>query len=183
MYCSFRNSLARYNGGSLSQNRHATYIQVTERASENTSGHQETTETARVEQQRIMSTNQGLLSEIESQLARQLCWRRIMSGAYFVTSAVAIVCAGAATIVSGIGHAEVGAVLAGTATVLLGIEKGMMFREKWAFHLSTYARLDALRIEYSNGAISDENAVKRLSEIICNYATDLPIDRRNTSAS
>lgn len=130
-----------------------------------------------------MEISERLLQTIDGELATQLKWRRIMSGAYFVTSAVAIMSAGAATVVAGMGYAEMGAVLAGTATVLLGMEKAMLFREKWSHHLSTHARLESLRLEYLHAGLSEAETAKHMGKIVTDYGTNLPVSERREENS
>lgn len=130
-----------------------------------------------------MTTGNALDVDIERMLREQNRWRRVMSGAYFATSAFAIVAAGASTVVSGIGHAAAGSALAGAATILFGIEKAMLFREKWAHHLSTSMQLDALRLELQHGAKSETEVVRELRSILTDYAVKLPIARREQRAN
>jgi hypothetical protein len=131
-----------------------------------------------------MEKQKQLLQTLEDRLAQQLTWRRVMSGAYFVSSAVAIVCAGAATVVSGGGYSTVGAVLAGATTIVLGLEKAMLFREKWSHHLLTYGQLEALRLEYLHAGLTEAETAKRLGSIITQYGANLPVaPREHTQGS
>lgn len=127
-----------------------------------------------------MESDDRLLQTIDRELTTQLTWRRIMSGAYFVTSATAIICAGGATVVSGMGYAGWGAILAGMATILLGIEKAMLFREKWSHHLVTHSKLESLRLQYLHTGLSEAEAANRMGAILTEYGANLPVsDREN----
>jgi hypothetical protein len=125
-----------------------------------------------------MTTVDSLAQELDRELKKQVTWRRVMSGAYFVTSAVAITCSGAATVAAGLEMSTEAAVLAGGATVLFGLEKAMLFREKWAHHLGTSTQIQALKLQYLHGDVSDASAARRIGEILTEYAIGLPIARR-----
>jgi hypothetical protein len=128
-----------------------------------------------------MSKNDALIEELGHEIRRQNLWRRIMSIAYFVTSAAAIACSGAATIVAGL-QLQYAAWLAGGATVLFGLEKAMLFREKWIHHLTTASQLEALRYGYVYGELTDEQASARIGHVLTEYAVKLPIASRDGSA-
>ena len=123
--------------------------------------------------------NAALIEELEREIRRQNIWRRIMSVAYFVTSASAIACSGAATVVAGLGHAAYAAWLAGGATVLFGLEKAMLFREKWMHHLTTASQLEALRFGYVYGQLTVEQASQRIGAVLTEYAVKLPVGARD----
>jgi hypothetical protein len=122
-----------------------------------------------------MAKNEALIKELEIALSRQHRWRRIMSVSYFTSTALAIICSGAATIVAGLGNSVDAANLAGVATILFGLEKAMLFREKWTHHLGISAQLQALRYRYLFGDTSDAEAAAGMGEIISNYAINLPV--------
>lgn len=124
------------------------------------------------------SPDQGLLQEIESSLRHHHRWRRIMSVAYFLTAAAVIVFSGAATIVAGIGQSMYAAILAGGATVLVGLEKGMLFREKWSHRLTISAQLEVLKNDYRFRDVSREAAAERLNGLLGEHAVRLPIATR-----
>jgi hypothetical protein len=67
-----------------------------------------------------------------------------MSISYFAASGIALLYSTAATIAAAGGHAPAGAVLAGMATLLFGLEKALLLREKWAHHLAIAGRLDTV---------------------------------------
>ena len=123
----------------------------------------------------------AFLADIQIQLKHQTTWRRVMSGAYFVSTAVAILASGAATVMSGLGFSAWGAVLAGAATVFFGLEKAMLFREKWTHHLNTCAELEALRVEYIHGGLDIKEAAEKMTAVVMNYARKLPVDRRKSA--
>lgn len=121
----------------------------------------------------------ALMQDLDNRLAHQNKWRYITSGAYFGTTASAIICSGSATVVAALGSAKYAAILAGATTILLGLEKAMMFREKWAHHLRIWARLDSLRLQYLHGSLDDEIVAQRLGTIVEEYSVSLPIEERS----
>lgn len=128
-----------------------------------------------------MGGSSSLIQELDDEIRHQNKWRVIMSTLYFVTSAVAIVCSGGATVVAGLGNANDAALLAGSATVLFGLEKAMLFREKWSHHLSTATQLESARLGYKYGEVSEQEIAKRVGAILTEYAVELPIAARGTT--
>jgi hypothetical protein len=116
-----------------------------------------------------------LIAEIDAQLTFQVKWKRVMSAAYFITAALAIVSSAAATVVAGAGYTVAASILAGAATALFGLEKALLFREKWTHHLNSAMQLQALKIEYQHGALDAVKTSQRLAEILTTYAIRLPI--------
>lgn len=68
---------------------------------------------------------------------------------------------------------------AALATVLIGLEKSLLFREKWKFHLLMHSRLKSLQISSAIGQLDDQALAKSLSEIMVNYASSLPMQVRD----
>ncbi|MGO9530949.1 MAG: hypothetical protein ACLP3B_07185 [Syntrophobacteraceae bacterium] len=122
-----------------------------------------------------MNDTDPFLAEIDGKLAFQTKWRRIMSISYFTSTALALVCSSGATVVSAIGQAFWGSLLAATATVLFGLEKTLLLREKWSHHLTIAAELEALKLALSYGGLSEVAAAKRMGELLKDYAVKLPV--------
>jgi len=116
-----------------------------------------------------------LIAEIEGQLAFQVKWKRIMSGAYFTTAALGIGTSAAATVMAGAGDSLGASILAGGATALFGLEKALLFREKWTHHLNSAMQLEALKIEHQYGGLDGAKTSQRFAEILTTYAIRLPI--------
>lgn|SRR5262249_28839531 len=122
--------------------------------------------------------DEGLVSEIDAQLAFQTKWKRIMSVAYFSCAALAITASAGATVVAALEYSVIASILAGTATTLFGLEKALLFREKWSHHLSSAMQLQALKIEYLHGGLDNGKASQRMADILMSYAVHLPIAPR-----
>jgi hypothetical protein len=119
-----------------------------------------------------------LVAEIEAKLVFQVKWKRIMSAAYFTTTALGLVFSAAATVVAGVGYSLGASILAGSATALFGLEKALLFREKWTHHLNSAMQLEALKIEYQYGTLDATKTSQRLAEILTSYAARLPVTPR-----
>jgi hypothetical protein len=78
-------------------------------------------------------------------------------------------------------QSQIAAILAAIATVSVGLEKSLLFREKWKFHLGIATRLFVLKYERQMGVLSDDNFSKRLTAILSQYADALPISSREKS--
>jgi len=119
-----------------------------------------------------------LATEIDRHISHQIRWRRVMSGAYFTTAAVGIVTSAAATVVAALGYSTHAALLAGGATVSFGLEKALLFREKWTHHLNNAMRLEALKVRYLHGGLDPSSTTRQLAGILTTYAERLPITQR-----
>jgi len=126
-----------------------------------------------------VTRDDALSQELSNAIERQNRWRRIMSFGYFTSTGAAIFASAAATVTAGLDYADYAAVLAGLTTVLYGLEKGLLLREKWAHHLRTSAQLEALRLNYVYGDIDTAKVSKMMGEIGNEYALNLPISSRD----
>lgn len=126
-----------------------------------------------------MTSHEDLGQELDNAIERQNRWRRIMSFGYFTSTGAAIFGSAAATVAAGLDYADWAAVLAGLTTVLYGLEKGLLLREKWAHHLRTSAQLEALRLNYVYGGLDTIKVSKVMGEIGNEYALNLPISSRD----
>jgi len=124
----------------------------------------------------------ALLEQVSREEARQVFWRRFMSFAYFGAVALSILSSGGATVLAGAGHSELAAAFAGLATVLLGLEKGLLLREKWIHHLMVSTRLTDLAVRHRHGGLSDHDAAEAFTSTLTEYALNLPIPDRDAAA-
>jgi hypothetical protein len=119
-----------------------------------------------------------LSASILDSLRFQRKWQRISSSAYVVTTVSTLLCTSGATLAAAAGQDFTAAVFAAVSTVLIGLEKSLLFREKWKFHLSFATRLFVLSTKiatstYSVNAIADE-----YEKILSDYPANLPIAGR-----
>lgn len=126
-----------------------------------------------------MSAPDALIAEISEQIVFQRKWKRVMSGAYFTASAAGILLGTTATIVAALDLSNLtlpwASMLAGGATVVYGLEKALLFREKWAHHLSSEMELRSLRVNLQNDVIEPKEGARKVGEIMRGYAVNLPI--------
>ena len=123
--------------------------------------------------------NDGLLTELDKEIAFQDKWADIMSWSYTSMSALAVIASGAATVVAALGHSTYGAILAAVATVTFGVEKALMLREKWVHNRTTGANLRSLRLALVYGGLDTKEAAQRMGRIMEGYAVGLPITPRS----
>ncbi len=128
------------------------------------------------------SEQDNLLEELDSSIAFQEKWRLIMSVAHTSMMGIAICSSGAATVVAALGYSTQAAILAGTATTLLGLEKMLMLREKWVHHSSTVARLKSLRLALLHGGKDTKLIAAQFGEVMIEYAGGLPVGQRSTES-
>jgi FtsH-binding integral membrane protein len=112
---------------------------------------------------------------LKIQLAFQRKWQRISSTAYVVTTLGILASSSGATLAASAKWSETAAYLAAVATVLVGFEKSMSFREKWKFHLGIATRLRVLESKWTATLIAPDNFIEEYVKILENYAENLPI--------
>lgn len=95
--------------------------------------------------------------------------------AYAAVTIGMLILSAAATVLAADGMAKIAAVCSAAATVLIGIEKGFLFREKWKFHLAIQTRLTLLRAKLDLGGVNSEAAYKEFSQVMSAYAAELPM--------
>ena len=121
-----------------------------------------------------MSETSPVIIQVRKELDHQTKWRRIMSGCYFTTTALSILASGAATISSLELPAKVCGAFAACATILLALEHGLRFRDKWTHHRLMAARLKAVSVSFETHAFSEQEAALELKQILFDDAHLLP---------
>ncbi|QQO15213.1 hypothetical protein JJB99_03215 [Bradyrhizobium diazoefficiens] len=119
-----------------------------------------------------------LLADLASQLAFQKRWRILSMSAYVLTTVGTLICSAGATYFAASGASKVAAILAGIATVLVGTEKSLLFREKWKFHLLMYTKLNVFRTKLLLGRIAQDQASDEYGTLMMMYASELPMAAR-----
>ena len=77
---------------------------------------------------------------------------------FYVTSTVGtLISTSAAGVLAAMHYDRTAAVLAAVATVLVGAEKSLLFREKWRFHLTTRTSLELLQTEIVTKGLDAES--------------------------
>jgi hypothetical protein len=119
--------------------------------------------------------------DLAEQLKFQRRWRVISMSAYIGTTVGTLICSAGATYYAASGVSHVAAILAALATILVGTEKSLLFREKWKFHLLMYTKLNVLRAKLLLGRLSIEGASDEFAAIMTLYASELPMAAREQS--
>jgi hypothetical protein len=121
----------------------------------------------------------SLERDLAAQLAFQRRWRMLSMSAYVLTTVGTLICSTGATYFAAGGNApNIAAVLAALATIFVGTEKSLLFREKWKFHLLMYTRLNVLRTKFLLRRASLEEASDEYAAIMTAYASELPMAAR-----
>lgn len=122
---------------------------------------------------------QGVLQDdLTAQLAFQRRWRILSMSAYVLTTVGTLVCSVFATYFAASDSAKTAAVLSAIATILVGTEKSLLFREKWKFHLLMYTKLNVFRAKLLLGKLTPEQAAEEYGSLITLYASELPMEAR-----
>ena len=126
------------------------------------------------------ATHIAFEKELDRQIAFQERWRTLSMSAYVVTTVGTLICsAGATYIAAGGAPAHFAAILSAAATVFVGTEKALLFREKWKFHLAVVTKLKLLKTRMSLRLTPGEEAASQFAEIMTLYASELPMAGRS----
>lgn len=132
----------------------------------------------------MTGTSDIALDDVKKMLQEQLRFQRrwqLLSMTFYVTSTVGtLLCTSAAGVLAAMHYDRIAAVLAAVATVLVGVEKSLLFREKWKFHLTTRTGLELLQTEIVTKGLDAASTGARLAEILESYASSLPVEARGT---
>lgn len=123
-----------------------------------------------------MTDRDSLTRVLLDNMAFQRKWKTISMTMYATTTVGIIVfSAGAALIAAQGTHNETAAVLAAATTVLAGIEKSFLFREKWKLHLTILARLQAIKLDVDTTSVDPKEVIKAVKDVLATYVAELPI--------
>jgi hypothetical protein len=133
-------------------------------------------------QSEVQMVHNALNADLQAQMRFQRRWRIFSMSAYVTTTIGTLVCStGATYFAAGGNRPNLAAVLAAIATILVGAEKSLLFREKWKFHLLMYTKLNALRAQVLLDRLTPEKAADTFAEIMTMYASELPMAAREQS--
>jgi hypothetical protein len=120
----------------------------------------------------------AVLADLETRIRFHASWHRICMLAYVIPAVIAAAASVLATAFAAHGLANTAAILSGTTTVGLLIEKTLMLREKWRLHLSVRTSLEMLKLRAQTGRMTPEKVMDELDGLLRNYASALPIAQR-----
>lgn len=128
-----------------------------------------------------MNESHSLDQILDSALAFQRKWQRLSMLAHVTSTLCMLGASTGATYFAASNQSQTAAILAGVATISVGLEKSLLFREKWKFHLGIATQLFVLKTHAQTGALSSDELAKRLSAILGQYADALPIAPRDNT--
>jgi hypothetical protein len=117
-----------------------------------------------------------MLRYLTERIIHQYRWRRINMGVYSFVTILMILCSASASVTAAMGYSYAAAILAGGATVLVSIEKTMLFRERWKLHLDILTSLENLKFKFEMNQISLEDTSQKLEKIMNRYSSELPFE-------
>ena len=115
---------------------------------------------------------------VQGQWRFQRRWQLLSMIFYVVSTVGMLVSTSAAGLLAAMHYDRAAAILAAVSTVLIGLEKSLLFREKWKFHLTMRTHLDVLQTEIVTKGLDAPAAGQRLGEIMESYAVNLPVEVR-----
>ena len=123
-------------------------------------------------------TNNNLDQLVAESLAFQRKWQRLTMTAYVVSTVGVLVCTTGGTYAAARDNTQVAAVLAAVSTILIGLEKSLLFREKWKFHLGMATRLSILQTKLRLSGADAKALTDEYAAILDSYANSIPIAGR-----
>jgi hypothetical protein len=105
-------------------------------------------------------------------------WQLLSMTFYMMSTVGTLVCTSAAGLLAAMHYHRAAAILAAVSTVLIGLEKSLLFRERWKFHLTMRMQLEVPQTEIVTKGLGAPTAGQRLREIMENYAVNLPVEVR-----
>jgi hypothetical protein len=123
--------------------------------------------------------NKDLLDQIKECFIFQRRWQLVSMAAYIVTTVGTLLCSTSATLLAAAKYADQAAIMAGLATILIGVEKFLLFREKWRLHLTIATRLRVLESRIQFTKMTKDQIIRQFSETLSLYAEALPIAPRD----
>jgi hypothetical protein len=115
-----------------------------------------------------------ILEHLEQHIRFQRRWRNCSMSLYVVITAAVTLCSTGATIISAYNRDAAAAVLAGAATVLVGLDRSLLFREKWKLHVAILTKLDIIKLGLSSDLVDTKTAVTEIIAALGKYADSLP---------
>ena len=121
----------------------------------------------------------SVIEYLDRHLGFQRRWRKLTMTFYVLTTFTTVACSTIATIISAY-HSDLWAsIFAAVATVLIGVDRSLLFREKWKLHVSIAISLDSVKAALVTDQIDIKTAVQDMRSILDRYANELPFPLRD----
>jgi hypothetical protein len=118
---------------------------------------------------------------IVDSLRFQRRWQRLSMTAYVLSTTGVLVCTTGGTYAAARNLNELAAGLAAVSTVLIGLEKSLLFREKWKFQLAIATRLSILLSKIHIAGADPKAIASDYTAILQEYANSIPIAGREAA--
>jgi len=123
-------------------------------------------------------TDDSLGELVTQSLAFQRKWQRLSMTAYVVSTVGVLFCTTGGTYAAARDNPQIAAALAAVCTILIGLEKSLLFREKWKFHLAIATRLSILQTTLRLAGADTKALADEYAAILDSYANSIPIAGR-----
>jgi hypothetical protein len=118
-------------------------------------------------------------TRLDAQIIFQRKWRLIMMNTYVATTILIMLFSSSATILAATGLSIYASLSAAATTVLVSVEKSLLFREKWKLHLTIQTNLENIKLLYDTQQIKPKEAALEIRNVMERYSTELPISTRD----
>jgi hypothetical protein len=124
-------------------------------------------------------TKEDFLKILDDDIRFQKKWQTVSMSVYWGTTVGSVLCGSLATLTGAMNYGLQASMLAAVATVLMTVEKSLMFRERWRLHLNTITPLKSLRVEVLADQVDLRKGIAKRKQLLENYARVLPIEARD----
>jgi len=118
-------------------------------------------------------------TRLDARIIFQRRWRLIMMNTYIGTTIFIMLFSSLATVLAATGLSLYASIAAAATTVLVSIEKSLLFREKWKLHLTIQTNLENIKLLYETRQLQLKEAAMEIRDIMERYSTELPISTRD----
>jgi hypothetical protein len=120
-----------------------------------------------------------LLAKLNKEIRFHSFWQSTMMTLYVITATGTVLASTGATVMAALEISVIASILAGIATILISVEKTLLFKKKWRVNLKTYTLLKNLANKLRFDAMELQAALKEFESIALNYSADLPFAEEN----
>ena len=127
------------------------------------------------EQDQAEVAKQAVLKYLEKTIKFQRKWRVITMTLYIALSIIGVSCSGLATVLGAMSDNFYAGLFAGIATLVITVEKTLLFREKWQLHVTVATQLEGLRLDLITNSSTLKDVLDATKKVTEQYASELPV--------
>ena len=118
----------------------------------------------------------NFLQILDRKIFKQRHWRRVHMVCYVSSVILSVLGSTGALLFAAMNSPRAAAAFAALTTISIGLQNGLLLREKWKFHLETLTALETVKMELIFDKCDVEQALERYESIRRGYASEFPIE-------